>query len=218
MIIKEFEIIYRVDESNEDKVRIFGKKFIENNKDKCKIKYNNEIYELKEYFNDIDNNYNNKDMIKFKVEIFDEISDLSYMFHVCKSLTTLSGISNLVTSNVKDINSMFKQCHSLISLEDISKWDTSNVKDMKYLFGACNSLISLPDVSNWDMKNVKDMNSMFAFCPTLISLPDITKWNISNCKRISNIFEECISCLNVPQEFLDKNSSSDDEESYEFDD
>ena len=218
MIIKEFEIIYRVDESNEDKVRIFGKKFIENNKDKCKIKYNNEIYELKEYFNDIDNNYNNKDMIKFKVEIFDEISDLSYMFHVCKSLTTLSGISNLVTSNVKDINSMFKQCHSLISLEDISKWDTSNVKDMKYLFGACNSLISLSDISNWNTSNVENMESMFNACPTLISLPDITKWNISNCKRISNIFEECISCLNVPQEFLDKNSSSDDEESYEFDD
>ena len=42
----------------EDVIRIFGKKFIKHNKNKCKIIYNNKKYKLKEYLNEIDNNYN----------------------------------------------------------------------------------------------------------------------------------------------------------------
>ena len=38
-------------------IRIFGSTFVANNKQKCKIVYNNEEYELKEYFNDIDEIY-----------------------------------------------------------------------------------------------------------------------------------------------------------------
>ena len=53
------EIIYKP--NKEGKVRIFGENFVNNNKDKCKIIYNNKEYELKEYFNDIDKEYNNKD-------------------------------------------------------------------------------------------------------------------------------------------------------------
>ena len=52
------EIIYK---SNKDgKVQIFGTYFVKNNKQNCKIIYNNKEYEIKEYINDIDNEYNNK--------------------------------------------------------------------------------------------------------------------------------------------------------------
>ena len=62
------------DEFNEikikqNKLRIFGNIFVKNNKDKCKIIYNNIEYDLKEYFEEIDNNYNKKDLITFELKI-----------------------------------------------------------------------------------------------------------------------------------------------------
>ena len=36
-------IIYNIDKN--EKIKIFGKKFVENNKDKCKIKFENKIYD-----------------------------------------------------------------------------------------------------------------------------------------------------------------------------
>ena len=44
------------DEINQKKVKIFGKTFIENNKDKLKIIYKEKEYDIKEYMNDIDEN------------------------------------------------------------------------------------------------------------------------------------------------------------------
>ena len=80
-----FEMIYK---SKKDiqfgnllkKTRIFNEKFINENQDKCKILCNNKEYELKEYFEDIDNNYNNKDEISFILRINKNITDISYMF------------------------------------------------------------------------------------------------------------------------------------------
>ena len=48
-------------EYNEDILRIFGKYFVKHNKNKCKIIYKNKKYKLKEYLEEIDNNYNRKD-------------------------------------------------------------------------------------------------------------------------------------------------------------
>ena len=42
---------------------------------------------------------------------------------------------------------MFDECYSLSSLSDISKLNTSNVTDMSYMFIGCHSLLSLPDIS-----------------------------------------------------------------------
>ena len=90
-----FKIFYLPKENNEEKVRIFGGKFINNNKDKCKIIFNNKKYELKEYFEDIDNNYNHKDLIIFKLIFIHNIINMSYMFAGCNSLISLHNISKL---------------------------------------------------------------------------------------------------------------------------
>ena len=60
--INIFKLIYQPDEKNEKKVKIFDAVFIYKNIDKCKIIYRNKKYELKEYFEDIDINYNHKDL------------------------------------------------------------------------------------------------------------------------------------------------------------
>ena len=60
---------FNENKNKHNKLRIFGNIFVKNNKDKCKIIYNNIEYELKEYFEEIDNNYNKQDLITFKLII-----------------------------------------------------------------------------------------------------------------------------------------------------
>ena len=84
------KINFKPNEDNKDKVKIFGKDFLIINKNKCKIIYENRIYELKEYFEDIITSYNHKDQIKFKVIFFYDFIALSKMFCNCNSLISLS--------------------------------------------------------------------------------------------------------------------------------
>ena len=58
---------YQPDEKNNKTVKILDEDFIKINKDKARIIYKNKIYELKEYFEDINENYNHKDLIKLKI-------------------------------------------------------------------------------------------------------------------------------------------------------
>ena len=65
---------------------------------KSKIIYKSEEYDLKEYFVDIDNNYNNKEEISFILRLNKNISDISYMFRECEALLSIREISNLKNS------------------------------------------------------------------------------------------------------------------------
>ena len=167
--------IYQPDEKNDKRVKILGRYFIKKNKDKAKILYKNKICELKEYFEDIDDNYNHKDLIKFKIIFIHNIIDMSHMFYDCYTLISLSDNNEISNIKIYITNShcMFRGCNSLLSLPDISKWNTSNVNDMSGMFYECNSLISLPDISNWNLCRVISMSHMFCGCKSLISLPDI---------------------------------------------
>ena len=79
----------------EDVIRIFGKYFVKHNKNKCKIIYNNKKYKLKEYLNEIDNNYNhNINEIKLKLTGINKIIDFSDMFHGCIHLLSVSESNN----------------------------------------------------------------------------------------------------------------------------
>ena len=71
------------------------------------------------------------------------------------------------TNNVTNMSFMFHGCKSLISLPDISKWKTNNVSNMNLMFYECESLISLPDISKWNTKNVSNMVGMFYECKSL---------------------------------------------------
>ena len=58
---KEYNIFHFEDdkEYSGDVIRILDKYFIKYNKNKVNLIYKNKKYELKEYFEEIDNNYNN---------------------------------------------------------------------------------------------------------------------------------------------------------------
>ena len=124
-IIIEYRIGYY-----EEKIKIFGKNFVENNRIKCQIIFEDNKYELSEYFEI--KNFANNNILQFK----------------------LIGINNI--TNMED---MFHDCESLVSLPDISKWNTSNVTNMKEMFSCCKSLKSLPDISKWNTSNVTNIES-----------------------------------------------------------
>ena len=85
-----FRAYYKPDKNNEKNVKILDKQFIKFNKNKCKIEYKNKTTELKEYFEDIDKNYNHKDKIKIKIIVLYDVINMSSMFYDCDSLISLT--------------------------------------------------------------------------------------------------------------------------------
>ena len=145
-INNEMTIIYKNDEN---KIKLFDKNFINNNKDNCYLIINNEKTELKEYLE-----INNNKLKQIEIKLYE-------------------------TKPITNMYSMFNSCSSLRSLPDISKWNTENVTNMSCMFGHCSSLQSLPDISKWNTEKVTDMSSIFYFCSSLQSLPDISKWKLN---------------------------------------
>ena len=186
-----------------NRIRIFGKAFVDNNKDKIKIIFYSNFfgkeleYELKEFW-DIDPYYKYPAPFKFKLKGINNITDASDMFSGCNLLFSLPDISKLNTSKITKMAGIFHRCTSLLSLPDISKWDTSNVEDMNFMFHDCEKLLSLPDISKWDTFNVCNMKGLFNSCISLKSLPDISKWNTSNVEDMSYMFNQCRSLISLP--------------------
>ena len=81
----EMTLIYK----NNEKVKLFGKKSIENNKNNCFFLINNNIYELMEYYN-LDKN---KQIIKIKLIENNKIINMNFMFNNCSSLLSIKDIS-----------------------------------------------------------------------------------------------------------------------------
>jgi len=199
--ISEINIEYDINKKNKDIekeanfINIFGSKFVENNKNICKMIIDNKENELKEKFNI--KNYNNN-ILKIKLNGIDNITDMGFMFVGCSSLLSLPDFPKWNTNNVTNMNNMFVGCSSLTSLPDISKWDINNVTDMSGMFAGCSSLLSLPDISNWNTNNVTSMKDMFSWCLSLTSLPDISKWDTCNVTDMSGMFRECLKLSSLP--------------------
>ena len=174
----EINIIYDINECDKERgiIKIFGKDFVKNNKNKCEIiinyKSNVLMQGLIEEYN-IENYRKNK--LEIKLIFIDNITNLSFMFDGCSALSNLPDISKLNTNNVTNMSLMFSDCESLSSLPDISKWNTNNVNNMSNMFSGCNSLSSLPDISKWNTDNVNNISGMFYGCSSLSNLSDISK-------------------------------------------
>ena len=189
-------IIYNINK-NEDEIKLFGDKFVGNNKDNCFLLIEGKKENLRSYWC-LNKNQKEKSFFEVKLIEIRTITNMSYMFSWCNSLNNLLDLSDWDTKNVTDMSWMFYKCISLKNLPDISKWDTKNVKYMSGMFSSCISLINLPDISDWDTKNVTDMSYMFDECSSLKSLPDISKWYTKNVTNMCHIFSHCISLKYLP--------------------
>ena len=154
----------------EEKVRIFGEQFVKNNKDNCLLFIEDNIFRLKEFYENINQEE------KLKIILIEEknINDMSYMFYNCEYLTTLPDLSYWKTNNVTNISYMFYNCKSLSSLPDLSYWKTDNVTNISYMFYNCKYLSSLPEISKWNTYNIINISNIFSNCESLSSLSNIS--------------------------------------------
>ena len=113
------------------------------------------------------------------------VTNMSYMFYMCKELESVGDISKWDTSNVTDIKYMFYGCESFN--QDVSGWNVKNVTNMKYMFFGCTSFNQ--DISNWDVSKVTNMTYMFVFCKSFNQ--DISKWDVSNIRHRAYTFRNC---------------------------
>ena len=121
------------------------------------------------------------------------VTDMATMFLGCSSLTSLD-LSGFNTSKVTNMGNMFGGCSSLTSL-DLSGFDTSKVTNMGSMFGSCEALTSL-DVSGWNTSNVTNMQQMFYYCKAMVSL-DLSGWNTSNVTTMQSMFWCCSKLTSV---------------------
>ena len=116
---------------NKIQIKIFGESFVENNKDNCKIIYENKEYELTSVF---DFESKTIDTYIIKLKGVKNITNMSCIFEDCIGLSMIPNMPKLDVSNVNNISKMFYGCRFLKSIPDISNWNTSNIKYISYLF------------------------------------------------------------------------------------
>ena len=126
--LNQMTLIYSID-YNKDSIRIFGKDFVENNKNNCYLIKDGKQKELCEWLN-----------IK-KVSIENDKLEIKLIEY----------------KNVTDIHSIFYYCTSLVSVPDISKWNAIDITKMNYMFYNCTSLVSLSDISEFNTANITDI-------------------------------------------------------------
>lgn len=66
----------------------------------------------------------------------EEMTDMSWMFYNCESLTSLD-LSNFNTENVTNMDKMFSYCYNLKTISVSNLWDTSNVTNGENMFSCC---------------------------------------------------------------------------------
>ena len=205
-------IIYKPKENNDTKVRIFGKEFVKNNKDKCCITYRGKCYELKEFFEDIDCNYNHNGEILLTLNGINNITDISYFFAECDNIETIIllkdnffNVTNLIEEDSSENNSSINLTNNANSFCSSIKRENNFYGDLSLIYS---ELSNIPKSSNssdeMDEKkflinpDMKAMTHLFYKCSSLISLPDISKLNTSNITDMSCMFEGCGALKTLP--------------------
>lgn len=106
------------------------------------------------------------------------ISSTAYWFYGCSNLTTITGIENLKTDKVTDMSWMFYFCTSLTSL-NLSSFNTAYVTDMSSMFGYCWNLSTIYVSDKWSTARVTNGENMFWDCASLVGGQG-TKYSISH--------------------------------------
>ena len=190
---------YKIDErffEENQCIRLFGKNFVEKNKDKCRMLIAGKEYEVKEMMKKEEfGEYGIKENdgvleVRLKGK---EIYDMSYMFCDCKSLIKVD-LSSFNTRDIEDMTNMFFGCESLNKL-DLLSFKTQNVKMMACMLYNCRNLIKL-DLSSFNTPNLDKIPFMFWGCESLTKL-DLSSFDVQNVTDMRGIFTLCKSLIKV---------------------
>ncbi len=186
-----------------DAIRLFGKYFVRLNKHKYKIIYNNKMYELKEYFDEIDSNYNQKiKEIKLKLIGVNIVTNMKKMFYGCVHLTSVSYSKNI---NIQKYISKIMEFKNEINSNggNINNSNTNNElneghkESFDFYYGlksSYNDKISSIN-SNNDLKFGESLDLDFN---NIIENILLSSSNFIKIKNISCMFEGCISLKSLP--------------------
>ena len=213
-IIKKFkkENKYRLDNEKEyagDVIKIFGKYFVKQNKNKCEIIYNNKKYKLKEYFDEIDNKYNLKiKEIKIKLIGINNITNMKDMFHGCIHLTSLSlseknaiksfeifNGDNSDSTLFEDNNKMKMEEENINILKIIEELNEKYLEANDLYYGYSLSSLKISSIeSNFSPNYKKSLNLNIK----TENLQSESSLFFSKIKNISFMFSGCISLVSLP--------------------
>ena len=150
---KNGNLIYN--NENENETKIFGTKFVENNKNNIELIINGikdrliENYKLKQGDNNI------------RIIIKNKLINLGYMFDGCESLKNIDELKYLNTKDIINFAYIFHGCSSLSDIKPLENWNVSNGKNFSYMFNGCSSLSNIEPLQNWNVSNCSDFPGMF---------------------------------------------------------
>ena len=215
---KTINLIYNKKNKDVNCNRIFGSKFVENNKDKIILIINNKRYKLIEEYN-LKEGRNNIQII-----IVSQLTNLEYMFEnaislenieellyldtekvnnfsgiffCCKSLSNIKSLGNWNVSNGINFSYMFYGCKSLSDIKSLQNWNVSNGKNFKCMFWDCTALSNIKPLQNWNVSKGNNFPCMFSYCTLLSNIKPLQNWNVSNGKNFSGMFGGCLSLSDI---------------------
>ena len=103
----EIELNFMI--QNKTIIRLFGDKFVENNKDNIKLIIDTQTLNLcssLDIYKDIIK-LKNKHTLNIKLKIIKQITNISHMFEEVSTLLPSSNFSNFNTKNISDMSNMF---------------------------------------------------------------------------------------------------------------
>ena len=171
--------------------RIFGEKFVENNKDNITLIINGKENELISEYNLKEGGNNIQIIIKNK------LTNLEYMFYNCLSLINIEELAYLNTKDVNNFSYIFGGCSLLSNIKPLKNWDVSNGINFSHMFYGCESLSDINPLQNWNISKANNFKSMFCGCSSLCNIMALQNWNISNVKNLSFMFSGCSSLSNL---------------------
>ena len=164
---------------------IFGKEFVENNKDNIDLTINgkkNELVnfcELKE----------GKNYITIKIK--NKLTNVSKMFYWCKWLKDINELKYLDVGQCTNFECMFEGCSSLIDIKPLENWDVSKGNNFAGMFYKCSSLSDITPLKNWDVSNSNNFSSIFFECTKLPNIEPLENWKVFNCYNFDYMFSGC---------------------------
>ena len=134
---KNYNIFKCIYSQNNHKVRILGENFVKKNKYKCKIIYKNKAFELKEWLEDIDENYNHNEFIKLKLKFVYNDIDISNFFEGCNRLVSVKRVSNgnskkILIETSEAYLSEYQNKYVKLQMDNNNQIENNNLKKMNY--------------------------------------------------------------------------------------
>ena len=203
----EIKIIYYA--QNNGEFKIFGDKFVDNNKDKIELTINDKNNKLVDKYE-----LRGGDNI-IKLLIKNKLTNLSYMFYECNNLKDIKELKYLNVAEIKDLSYMFCGCSLLSNIKSLENWNVSKCEDFSYMFSGCSSLSNIKPLENWNVSNGSNFSYLFWKCSSLSDINPLNNWNVSSCNDFSYMFYRCSSLSDIKP--LEKwNTSSSNDFSYMF--